>query len=388
MNRDRLRLLIIGAGGIGAYYAARLVDAGHPATLLARGAHLAAMQRGGLRVEHPDFGFSGAVDALDADELLTSRDAADFDLVLLTTKANSTVDLMRQLGDWIMSGPGLSVMSLQNGIDNEPAIAGRLGLPRTLGGLAVRIGGHVTEPGHVIATGPAQVVCGAWPNHHANYGVPTERIPAGELLETGERVRFTIPTGHVIELYARKTATGGTLPAVNPEAWSPEAEHGIAPIRMDHILLYGPDIDGAHAIFRDVLGFYLVEHIVQDDESDLAIWLSCSIKAHDIAFVKHDEPGKLHHIAFVLETWEKVLRAADLMSMHRVPIDIGPTRHGVTRGTTIYAFDPSGNRFETYCGGYQPYPDWQPTKWTMEEIGAGIFYHNRQLNEAFLTVLT
>jgi catechol 2,3-dioxygenase len=63
-----------------------------------------------------------------------------------------------------------------------------------------------------------------------------------------------------------------------------------------------------------------------------------------IAFVRHGEPGKLHHIAFQLESWEKVLRAADIMSMNKVSIDIGPTRHGITRGTTIYFFDPSGNR--------------------------------------------
>ena len=90
--------------------------------------------------------------------------------------------------------------------------------------------------------------------------------------------------------------------------------------------------------------------------TDLGIWLSCSLKAHDIALVRHPEPGKLHHISFMLESWEKVLRAADIMSMNKVSVDIGPTRHGVTRGTTIYAFDPSGNRFETFCGGYQSYP--------------------------------
>jgi hypothetical protein len=80
-------------------------------------------------------------------------------------------------------------------------------------------------------------------------------------------------------------------------------------------------------------------------------------KAHDIAFVRHGEPGKLHHVSFKLDSWEQVLRAADIMSMNRVSIDIGPTRHGITRGTTIYAFDPSGNRFETFCGGYETYPD-------------------------------
>ena len=221
------------------------------------------------------------------------------------------------------------------------------------------------------------------------FGVKTERIPAGEMLETGERVRFEIPTGHQIELYADKTDVGNGMAYLNPEAWTPQAEKGIAPIRLDHCLLYGPDIDGAREIFTKVLGFYLVEHVVlEDGKTDLAIWLSCSIKAHDIAFVRHPEPGKLHHVSFLLDTWEKVLRAADIMSMNRVSIDIGPTRHGVTRGTTIYAFDPSGNRFETFCGGYQAYPDWKPIKWTMDEVGAGVFYHDRKLNETFLSVVT
>jgi catechol 2,3-dioxygenase len=128
--------------------------------------------------------------------------------------------------------------------------------------------------------------------------------------------------------------------------------------------------------------------VLEDGKTDLAIWLSCSIKAHDIAFVRHPEPGKLHHVSFLLESWEKVLRAADLMAMNRVKIDIGPTRHGVTRGTTIYAFDPSGNRFETFSGGTTGYPDWKPIKWTMEDVGRGIFYHAREMNDTFLSVVT
>jgi len=209
------------------------------------------------------------------------------------------------------------------------------------------------------------------------------------MLETGERVRFEIATGHLIELYAEKKDVGNGMPYLNPEAWCPAAEHGIAPIRMDHCLLYGPDIEKVQKLFVDVLGFYLVEHIVLDDGvTDLGVWLSASTKSHDIAFVRHAEPGKLHHVSFLLESWEKVLRAADLMSMNRVPIDIGPTRHGITRGTTIYAFDPSGNRFETFNGGYQSYPDWQPITWTMAEAGAAIFYHDRKLNDRFLSVIT
>lgn len=221
------------------------------------------------------------------------------------------------------------------------------------------------------------------------YGVPTERIPAGEMLETGERVRFEIASGHLIELYAEKSPAVTPQMSNNPPPWNAESERGIAPIRLDHALLYGPDIEKVQKLFEEVLGFYIVEEILmEDNKTQLAIWLSASIKAHDIALVRHEEPGKLHHVSFLLDSWEKVLRAADIMSMNKVSIDIGPTRHGVTRGTTIYAFDPSGNRFETFCGGYQAYPDWKKLTWTWDEVGAAVFYHDRKLNDRFLSVVT
>jgi catechol 2,3-dioxygenase len=220
------------------------------------------------------------------------------------------------------------------------------------------------------------------------YGVTTERVPAGEMLETGERVRFKLPTEHVIELYAEKTDVGNGLGYTNPEVFV-EGNAGINPVRMDHALIYGPDIDGNKKLLEDVLGFTLVERVLlEDGKTDLATWLTCSAKAHDIAMVRHAEPNKLHHVSFLLQSWEQVLRAADIMSMHRVSIDIGPTRHGVTRGTTIYFFDPSGNRMETFCGGYDFYPDMHPTTWTWDEVGPAVFYHDRKLNERFLTVVT
>ena len=164
---------------------------------------------------------------------------------------------------------------------------------------------------------------------------------------------------------------------------------GISPIRMDHALIYGGDIDGNRELFEKVLGFTLVERVkLEDGQTDLATWLTCSAKAHDIAMVRHGEDGKLHHVSFLLESWEQVLRAADIMSRNRVSIDIGPTRHGITQGTTIYFFDPSGNRLEVFCGGYDHYPDMHPVTWTWEEVGRGIFYHDRKLNDAFLSVVT
>jgi len=222
-------------------------------------------------------------------------------------------------------------------------------------------------------------------------GVATERLPAGELLETGERVRFTLPTGHAFELYAIKKSVGNGLGLTNPPPWGPDAERGIAPTRFDHCLLYGPGIAANKAIFTEVLGFRLVERILgpkEAGEPELAVFLSCSHKTHDIAFVEHPEPGKLHHVSLRLSSWEKVQRASDIMGMNNVAIDIGPTRHGTTRGETIYAWDPSGNRFETFAGGYEPYPDWEPITWTFDGFGHGLDYPTGKLHESFLGVVT
>jgi len=220
------------------------------------------------------------------------------------------------------------------------------------------------------------------------YGIKTERIPAGELLETGERVRFEVPTGHHIELYYEKTCIGDGRGYKNPDVII-EDRKGISPVRMDHWQLHGADLDGTLKVFTEVLGFSLVEKIVDEKEDmNIAVWLTCSCKAHDIAFVRDERNNTMHHTSFLLETWEQVLHAADLMGKHRVSIDNGPLRHGITRGTTIYSFDPSGNRLETFCGGYDYYPDMQPYVWTTDELGAAIFYHTRALNERFLTVVT
>ncbi|HNL40876.1 MAG TPA: VOC family protein, partial [Ottowia sp.] len=148
------------------------------------------------------------------------------------------------------------------------------------------------------------------------FGVKTERIPAGDLLETGERVRFRIPTGHTLELYAEKKDVGNGMGYTDPEVDVLDGP-GIRPIRMDHALIYGGDIDGNLKLFTEVLGFTLVERVkLEDGTTDLATWLTCSHKAHDIAMVRHAEDAKLHHVAFQMPSWESVLRAADIMSVN------------------------------------------------------------------------
>lgn len=220
------------------------------------------------------------------------------------------------------------------------------------------------------------------------FGCMVEDIPADELNGCGPRVRFDSPTGHMFEIYATKEQTGKWgVTQVNPEAW-PRGLKGMRATRFDHCLLYGNDLDGTLNLFREVLGFDLAEQVLDESGTRLGQFLTVSTKAHDVAFIKCPENGKFHHASFLLESWEEVLRAADLISMTDTPLDIGPTRHGLTHGRTIYFFDPSGNRSEVFSGGDYHYPDHEPVTWEAKKLGKAIFYHTRELNERFLTVLT
>lgn len=221
------------------------------------------------------------------------------------------------------------------------------------------------------------------------FGCKVERIPAGELMHCGERVRFDSPTGHLFELYAQKDQKGNGVGNINPHPW-PEDLKGMKVHRFDHCLLYGDDLDGSIKLFKEVLGFSETERVMAgpDGQLQIASFLTCGMKAHDIALIRHAEKGKLHHASFLLKSWEEVLHAADIMGRYKIPIDIGPTRHGITRGRTIYFFDPSGNRNETFCDSYDWYPDHPQITWTEDELGGAIFYHDQALNERFLTVVT
>jgi len=218
-------------------------------------------------------------------------------------------------------------------------------------------------------------------------GTKVEEIAAGEQPGLGRRIGFVVPSGHRIELYAEMALSEAGPMTTNPELWRDEP-HGMRVTRFDHCNLHGPNIDTVVKFFTEVLDFSLTEAAQTPDGSIAAAFLSCSNKAHDIAFIRRAEPGKFHHVAFSLESWHEVGQAADIIARYDIPLDIGPTRHGITRGQTIYFFDPSGNRNEVFSGGFIYYPDNPSRVWSVDKIGKAVFYYQRELNERFMSVVT
>lgn len=218
------------------------------------------------------------------------------------------------------------------------------------------------------------------------YGTKVDEVPAGEQPGVGRRLHFVVPTGHHIELFATMALSENGPMIRNPEIWRDEP-HGMRVTRFDHCNLHGPNIDEVARFFTEVLDFSLTE-AAETPDGIAAAFLSCSNKAHDIAFIRRAEPDKFHHVAFSLDSWHEVGQAADIIARYDIPLDIGPTRHGITRGQTIYFFDPSGNRNEVFSGGFIYYPDNPKRTWSIDRIGKAVFYYQRELNERFMSVVT
>ncbi len=117
-----MRFGILGAGGIGSYYAGMLSRAGHSVTLLARGDHLRAIRERGLEVWYPEGAFiaqPAATDVLD--------DLLQVDYLLLAVRGFSLPDVVPFLG--VAGRAGTTIVSLLNGVDvAEQLEAG--GVPR------------------------------------------------------------------------------------------------------------------------------------------------------------------------------------------------------------------------------------------------------------------
>jgi 2-dehydropantoate 2-reductase len=170
-----VKIAIFGSGGVGGYFGAKLAAAGEEVTFLARGAHLKAMQDGGLHVESPQGSFHvPKVQATDRPQAV-----GPVDVVLFTVKMYDVDASAATLQPLV--GPDTVVITLQNGVEAMDMVAKHVGAEHVAGGAAYIVV-VVDRPGHVRHTTAQSLVFGE------RDGRRSDRLVAFE--EAGKRAGF------------------------------------------------------------------------------------------------------------------------------------------------------------------------------------------------------
>lgn len=158
-----MRVMVMGAGALGGYFGARLAAAGHEVSFVARGAHLEAMRKDGLRVESPLGDLHLPDVAADADPAALPRP----DWVLFMVKNRDVESAARALLPAL--GPETLVVTGQNGVSAPDRLGAIVGAKRVVAGVVVM-------PADIRAPG---VIRHSAPFHRIVLGVPGTPVTPG-----------------------------------------------------------------------------------------------------------------------------------------------------------------------------------------------------------------
>ncbi len=141
-----MRIAVVGAGGVGGGFGAALAKAGADVTFIARGAHLAAMKRDGLKIQSP----RGDTHLVPTQATDNPAEIGVVDIVLFCVKlwdVESAGEAIKPL-----VGPDTAVIPLQNGIDAAERLLPILGPKAVMGGVA-QISASIVAPGVIQQVG-------------------------------------------------------------------------------------------------------------------------------------------------------------------------------------------------------------------------------------------
>jgi 2-dehydropantoate 2-reductase len=143
-----MRIAVMGSGGLGGYFGARLALGGAAVHFIARGKHLQALRSEGLRIEGPEPLQLPRVDATD-----DARAIGVVDVAMLCVKLWDTEAALEQMRPLV--GPQTAIVSFQNGVLKDDAIRAAYGAEHVMGGVGY-IAATVDRPGVIRQTGPMQ----------------------------------------------------------------------------------------------------------------------------------------------------------------------------------------------------------------------------------------
>ena len=167
-----MRIAVVGAGGVGGFFGARLAAAGDEVTFVARGRHLEAIRARGLAVHSPLGDLRVAPEAV----VPSVADIPAADVVLVAVKLWDTEEVAKQLRP--LAEGGAAVISLQNGVQKDDVLRAHLPESSVMGG-ACYISAFIEEPGVVRHNGSLQKL--VFGEFGARGAEPSQR--AGALLD-------------------------------------------------------------------------------------------------------------------------------------------------------------------------------------------------------------
>jgi catechol 2,3-dioxygenase len=187
----------------------------------------------------------------------------------------------------------------------------------------------------------------------------------------------TTPDGHELGLYYETEwyrPPAELAPSLKNQAQAYPAR-GVSVRRLDHINWLGVDVVANRDFLRDTLGALVTEQIVLDSGEIAGSWTTFTNKGYDAVYTRDrtGTSGRLHHIAFAVDTRADILRAADIALDSDVFIETGPHKHAIQQTLFLYVYEPGGNRIEMCNAGARLVlaPDWQPVDWTEAERAKG-----------------
>jgi 2-dehydropantoate 2-reductase len=136
-----MRVLVLGAGGVGGYLGARMIEAGIDASFLVRPERIAGLRESGLHLESPLGDWKGHPKFVNPAEL-----AHDFDIIVLSCKAYDLCSALDAIEP--AAGPGTTLVPLLNGVAHLEAVSQRFPQAAVWGGVA-HIGVTADGPGRI-----------------------------------------------------------------------------------------------------------------------------------------------------------------------------------------------------------------------------------------------
>jgi 2-dehydropantoate 2-reductase len=206
-----VRIAVMGSGGVGGYFGARLVQGGADVHFIARGSHLAAMREGGLAIE----GGPSPIHLPKVNVTDDPKTIGPVDIVMFCVKLWDTETAARQLLP--LMRPTTGVISFQNGVQKDDMLRPILGDKALVGGVAY-VGTSIGRPGVIAQTGSLQrLVFGEYDNHRsARVETFHEVCRRGSInAEISDDVRRSIWEKYV-SLVAMSGATAGMRKTIGP----------------------------------------------------------------------------------------------------------------------------------------------------------------------------